>query len=179
MDASANAALSRPDDQHLTLTLPDGATREVPAGTLPREVVGGIGERLLRAAVAVEVEGEVQDLVTPLRRGGRFRVLTEKDPRALEVLRHSAAHVLATAVRARHRPRRLRRRARPPLAPRPPPRPPRPAARAGRPRPPRPSRPAPPLLPHPPPGGFSHHRLPLLTLPPRRSRRCHRFCFYL
>jgi threonyl-tRNA synthetase len=102
MDASANAELTGApahDGQLLTLTLPDGATREVPAGTLPRDVVAGIGERLLRAAVAVEVEGEVQDLVTPLRRGGRFRVLTEKDPRALEVLRHSAAHVLATAVR--------------------------------------------------------------------------------
>ena len=99
MDASANAELTRSDAELLTLTLPDGATREVPVGTLPRDVVGSIGERLLRAAVAVEVEGEVQDLVTPLRRGGRFRVLTEKDPRALEVLRHSAAHVLATAVR--------------------------------------------------------------------------------
>jgi threonyl-tRNA synthetase len=46
-----------------------------------------------------EVDGEVQDLVTPLRRGGAFRVLTERDPEALAVLRHSGAHVLATAVR--------------------------------------------------------------------------------
>jgi threonyl-tRNA synthetase len=81
------------------LTLPDGATREVPTGTLPRDVVASIGERLLRAAVAVSVDGEVQDLVTPLRRGGAFRVLTERDPEALGVLRHSGAHVLATAVR--------------------------------------------------------------------------------
>jgi threonyl-tRNA synthetase len=83
----------------LTLVLPDGATREVPAGTLPREVVGSIGPRLLLAAIAVAVDGEVQDLVTPLRSGGRFVVITEKDARALEVLRHSAAHILATAVR--------------------------------------------------------------------------------
>ena len=83
----------------LTLTLPDGATREVAPGTLPKDVVASIGPRLLLAAVAVSVDGEVQDLMTPLRKGGAFTVITEKDPRALQVLRHSGAHVLATAVR--------------------------------------------------------------------------------
>jgi threonyl-tRNA synthetase len=83
----------------LTLQLPDGSERQVPAGTAAGEVVRSIGERLARDAVAVEVNGEVQDLVTALRTGGRFRVLTERDPEALPVLRHSAAHVLATAVR--------------------------------------------------------------------------------
>ena len=83
----------------LVLTLPDGATREVPAGTLPRAVVESIGPRLAKDAVAVAVNGEVQDLVTPLRVPGAFVVLTRKDPRALAVLRHSAAHILATAVR--------------------------------------------------------------------------------
>ncbi|HUQ48543.1 MAG TPA: threonine--tRNA ligase [Gemmatimonadaceae bacterium] len=83
----------------LTLTLPDGATRQVEEGTLPRDVVGSIGQRLLRDALAVEVDGEVQDLVTPLRTGGSFKVLTSRDPAALDVLRHSGAHILATAVR--------------------------------------------------------------------------------
>ncbi len=83
----------------LVLTLPNGDTREVEAGTLPRDVVASIGPRLLQAAIAVSVDGEVQDLITPLRRGGAFRVLTEKDPESLAVLRHSGAHVLATAVR--------------------------------------------------------------------------------
>ncbi len=86
-------------DQLLTLVLPDGATREVPFGTLPREVVASIGPRLLLASYAVAVDGEVQDLQTPLRKGGKFVVITEKDPRALDVLRHSGAHILATAVR--------------------------------------------------------------------------------
>jgi threonyl-tRNA synthetase len=86
-------------DEMLTLTLPDGSPRHVPVGTLPRDVVGSIGQRLLRDAIAVEVNGEIQDLVTPLREGGAFRVLTAKDPRALDVLRHSSAHILATAVR--------------------------------------------------------------------------------
>jgi threonyl-tRNA synthetase len=83
----------------LTLTLPDGSTREVAPGTLPRDVVASIGAGLLRAAIAVEVSGRVQDLATPIREGGAFRVLTERDATSLDVLRHSAAHVLATAVR--------------------------------------------------------------------------------
>src|SRR5664279_5496566 len=83
----------------LTLTLPDGSARRVPYGTLPRDVVAGIGAGLLRAAVAVQLDGNIQDLVTPLRASGTFRVLTEKDAPALDVLRHSTAHLLATAVR--------------------------------------------------------------------------------
>jgi threonyl-tRNA synthetase len=63
------------------------------------DVVRSIGERLARDAIAVEVNGEVQDLVTPLRSSGTFRVLTAKDTKSLDVLRHSAAHILATAVR--------------------------------------------------------------------------------
>ncbi len=100
------------DQLTLTLTLPDGSQRDVALGTLPRDVVAGIGPGLLRAAIAVEVEGQVQDLMTPLRSGGRFRVITGQPPRdpgdrgaldawrrAHDVVRHSAAHVLATAVR--------------------------------------------------------------------------------
>jgi len=83
----------------LHLTLPDGAVREVPWGTPASEVVRSIGERLLNAAVAVGVNGAVQDLRTPLRESGAFRVYTDKDPESLPVLRHSAAHILATAVR--------------------------------------------------------------------------------
>jgi len=91
--------IDRPIESTLTLTLPDGSQRTVPAGTLPADVVKSIGERLLQAAVAVDVNGAIQDLMTPLRASGTFRVLTEKDAPALAVLRHSAAHVLATAVR--------------------------------------------------------------------------------
>ncbi len=83
----------------IVLTLPDGSTREVAAGTLGRDVVATIGARLLQASIAVAVDGEVVDLMTPLRASGAFVVITDKDPRALAVLRHSGAHVLATAVR--------------------------------------------------------------------------------
>src|SRR4051812_18389301 len=96
MSASPASAVM---ESELTLVLPDGATRTVAPGTLPADVVRSIGERLLQAAVAVSVDGEIQDLMTPLRKGGAFRVLTERDPEALAVLRHSGAHVLATAVR--------------------------------------------------------------------------------
>ena len=88
-----------PADGMIVLTLPDGSTREVAAGTLGREVVASIGARLLQASIAVAVNGDVQDLMTPLRTSGAFVVLTDKDPRALGVLRHSGAHILATAVR--------------------------------------------------------------------------------
>src|SRR3954463_12006890 len=96
MSASPASAVM---ESELTLVLPDGATRTVARGPLPADVVRSIGERLLQAAVAVSVDGEVQDLMTPLRKGGEFRVLTEKDPESLGVLRHSGAHILATAVR--------------------------------------------------------------------------------
>lgn len=88
-----------PTAQEITLTLPDGSERRVPPGTLARDVVGSIGPRLLRDAIAVKIDDTVLDLMTPLRRSARFRVLTQKDPDALAVLRHSGAHVLATAVR--------------------------------------------------------------------------------
>ena len=58
-----------------------------------------IGPRLARAAVAARVDGEVVDLCRPLEADATLEILTERDPAALDVLRHSAAHVLATAVR--------------------------------------------------------------------------------
>jgi threonyl-tRNA synthetase len=83
----------------VVLTLPDGKTREVAHGTPAREVVASIGAGLLKASIAVAVDGEIVDLMTPMRKSGAFQVLTDKDPRALGVLRHSGAHILATAVR--------------------------------------------------------------------------------
>ena len=59
--------MSQNASELVRLTLPDGAVREVPVGTLASDVVRSIGERLLNAAVAVSVDGAVQDLRTPLR----------------------------------------------------------------------------------------------------------------
>ncbi len=84
---------------HIELTLPDGSVRSEPAGTTPRAVAESIGPRLARAAIAARVDGEIRDLDRPLTDNATFQLLTERDPEALDVLRHSTAHVLATAVR--------------------------------------------------------------------------------
>jgi threonyl-tRNA synthetase len=81
------------------VTLPDGSVRELPRGTTAKAVAEGIGAGLARAAVAAKVNGSVWDLDRPIDRDVSLAILTERDPEALEVLRHSAAHVLATAVR--------------------------------------------------------------------------------
>lgn len=81
------------------LTLPDGSVREVPAGTTGQDLAAQIGPGLARAAVAIKVDGEIRDLARPLTADAAVAILTERDAEALDVLRHSAAHVLATAVR--------------------------------------------------------------------------------
>ncbi len=81
------------------LTLPDGSQREAPAGTTARQVAEGIGPGLARAALAVKVNGEIRDLDRPLESDASIAILTDRDPEALELLRHSSAHILATAVR--------------------------------------------------------------------------------
>jgi threonyl-tRNA synthetase len=81
------------------VTLPDGSVRELPPGTTARTVAEGIGAGLARAAVAAKVDGTVWDLDRPIERDVSLSILTDRDPEALDVLRHSAAHVLATAVR--------------------------------------------------------------------------------
>ena len=83
----------------ITISLPDGSVREVPAGTTALEVAEGIGAGLARAALAAKVDGEVWDLGRPISEPVSLEILTDRQPEALEVLRHSAAHVLATAVR--------------------------------------------------------------------------------
>jgi threonyl-tRNA synthetase len=89
----------------LKLRLPDGSIREVAPGTTARQVAESIGKRLAQAAVAAEFDGQIVDLNRELPPEGTdakpqaaFRILTEKDPEALGVLRHSCAHVMARAV---------------------------------------------------------------------------------
>src|SRR5258708_1505504 len=111
----------------ISIHLPDGAVREVPAGTTPLDIANSISPRLAAAAVvarltpiagasaaAVTTDGHsaeaamygaedpsaprLVDLSTPLLGDARLELVTEKDPQALKVVRHSAAHVLATAV---------------------------------------------------------------------------------
>ncbi len=83
----------------IRITLPDGTEREAPSGITPHIIAEGIGPGLAKAALAARVDDEVVDLSRPIRRDATLQLLTDKDPDALPVLRHSAAHVLATAVR--------------------------------------------------------------------------------
>src|SRR5438128_12301009 len=85
----------------ITLRLPDGSTKQVPAGTRPRDIAEGIGKRLAQAAIAAKVDGAIVDLDRELPAGNgtlSFQILTDRDPEALDVLRHSCAHVMARAV---------------------------------------------------------------------------------
>src|SRR5213593_4689670 len=83
----------------IRVTLPDGSEKRVPAGSTGADLARAIGPGLAKAALAVRVNGQVWDLARPLPDGAKVTILTDKDPQALEVLRHSSAHVLATAVR--------------------------------------------------------------------------------
>jgi threonyl-tRNA synthetase len=83
----------------IRVTLPDGSVKEVPSGTTSRQIAEGIGAGLARAALAARVNGSIRDLDRPLDTDATLAILTERDADALEVLRHSSAHIMATAVR--------------------------------------------------------------------------------
>jgi len=86
-----------PSEIHVTL--PDESQKTLPAGSTGADVAKAIGPGLAKAALAIRVDGHVQDLSRPVPDGAAIAILTNKDPEALDVLRHSSAHVLATAVR--------------------------------------------------------------------------------
>jgi threonyl-tRNA synthetase len=82
-----------------TLKLPDGSVKDVPHAATARQVAEGIGKRLAQAAVAARLDEVIVDLDRELPDGEHaFQLLTDKDPAALDVLRHSCAHVMARAV---------------------------------------------------------------------------------
>src|SRR5947208_534883 len=83
----------------IRVTLPDGSEKRLPQGSTGADLAKAIGPGLAKAALAVRVNGNVWDLTRPLPDGASVSILTDKDPQALDVLRHSSAHVLATAVR--------------------------------------------------------------------------------
>ncbi|HTS03586.1 MAG TPA: TGS domain-containing protein, partial [Thermoanaerobaculia bacterium] len=83
----------------IRLTLPDGSVREVPSGTTGRAVAESIGARLAKDALGVKLDGVVLDLSRPLTASGKFEVVTPRHPDALELYRHSTAHLCANAVK--------------------------------------------------------------------------------
>jgi threonyl-tRNA synthetase len=90
MSAAANAPIH--------ITLPDGKTMEFKTGVTGAEIAASIGPGLAKAALILEVDGQQWDLFRPIEHDAKIRIITRKDPEALELIRHDAAHVLAMAV---------------------------------------------------------------------------------
>ena len=83
----------------MNVTLPDGTLLDLPDGASGADAAAAIGPGLARAALAVKVDGEVRDLARPLEEGAALEIVTAKSGQdALDLIRHDAAHVLATAV---------------------------------------------------------------------------------
>src|SRR5688572_1060706 len=84
--------------ENIKVKLPDGSEKEVPRGATALDVAKSISPRLASAALVARTNGDLIDLTKPLERDTELRILTEKDPEALTVFRHSSAHLLAAAV---------------------------------------------------------------------------------
>jgi threonyl-tRNA synthetase len=82
----------------IRVTLPDGNQLELEDGATGADAARAIGEGLARAALAIRQNGSLKDLSAPLEDGKPIEIITPKSPEALELIRHDAAHVLATAV---------------------------------------------------------------------------------
>ncbi|MBB3391974.1 threonyl-tRNA synthetase [Rhizobium sp. BK275] len=83
--------------QSVSLTFPDGSVRSFPAGATGKDVAESISKSLAKSAVAIAIDGTVQDLSDAVT-DGKIEIITRKDQRALELIRHDAAHVMAEAV---------------------------------------------------------------------------------
>src|ERR1700675_3123830 len=82
----------------VALTFPDGASREYPNGSTGLDIAKSISPSLAKRTVAMALDGTVADLADPIERDAKIEFLTRDDPRALELIRHDCAHVLAEAV---------------------------------------------------------------------------------
>jgi threonyl-tRNA synthetase len=82
----------------ISVTLPDGSSRPMPAGATAGDVAAQISPGLARAALAAVVDDRLVDLSYPLQRDARVRIVTKDSPEALELYRHSTAHLMAAAV---------------------------------------------------------------------------------
>ena len=82
----------------MTVTLPDGKALTLTRGATGADVAAAIGPVLAKAALAIEVDGKMWDIFRPLEGDAKVRIITRKDPEALDLIRHDSAHVLAMAV---------------------------------------------------------------------------------
>jgi threonyl-tRNA synthetase len=84
----------------ISVTFPDGASRQYPAGTRGTEIAKSISPSLAKRTVAMALDGKLADLADPIERDAKIEFIDRENPRALELIRHDAAHVLAEAVQA-------------------------------------------------------------------------------
>ena len=84
----------------ISVTLPDGSAKTVPANATLADVAAAIGKGLAKVAIAGVVNGEQVDLATPVAEGDKVSIITETSPEGLEILRHSTSHLMAQAVKA-------------------------------------------------------------------------------
>src|SRR6266481_1582708 len=84
----------------VALTFPDGARRDFPNGATGLDIAKGISPSLAKRTVAMAIDGVLADLSDPIERDAKIEFLTREDPRALELIRHDCAHVLAEAVQS-------------------------------------------------------------------------------
>ena len=82
----------------INVTLPDGSRKELADGATPLDLAESISKSLAKAAIIAEVDGEEWDLTRPFEGDAKVAIVTRKDDKALEVIRHDTAHVLAQAV---------------------------------------------------------------------------------
>tara|TARA_Y100000031_G_scaffold77340_1_gene84974 strand:- start:825 stop:2780 length:1956 start_codon:yes stop_codon:yes gene_type:complete len=82
----------------MTLTFPDGNQREYSVGTTGMDVAESISKSLAKASVAIEVDGELRDLMRPIEGNAAISIVKRDDEDGLELIRHDAAHILAEAV---------------------------------------------------------------------------------
>ncbi len=83
----------------ISITLPDNSSRELPEGATVYDLAASIGAGLAKAALAGKINGQLVDLSSGLADGDRVEIVTEKSPEALEIIRHSASHLMAQAVK--------------------------------------------------------------------------------
>ena len=83
----------------VSISLPDGSTREFPKPVTPLEIAQSIGPGLARDALAARVDGELRDLASPIEKDSPVQIITPKSPEGLEIYRHSSAHLMAAAVK--------------------------------------------------------------------------------
>src|SRR3974390_2752396 len=84
----------------IALTFPDGARREFPKNTTGLDIAKGISPSLAKRTVAMALDGAVADLTDPIEHDAKIEFIARDDARALELIRHDAAHVLAEAVQS-------------------------------------------------------------------------------